>query len=337
MVAGACGPERHQYARSLARREGRVLFDASRIARDPDAVVRWLHGRALSADPRDAVVEAPLHADMTHLIGEYADPGGGTQLSGIIAVVDALHLIADLRGEDYVVTDLTRRGVREEARFTARAQLMVQQVEYASAVVLVSSDGLSAQQVGLLQGLISHLSPHAAIVTAREEPAGRSGQLYTQDQTRPGWVCLLNSDFRVAHDHPRVLSLRYETPRAFHPERLKALLDGPVEHEEFGKLIRSSGFCRLATRPHITAHWEHVGTLFSMSPLTFDHQMTDPEEILAFRQDLALTGIDLDHEGLTSALDEALLTDEELAAGPSRWSSFADPFPGWATSSEADG
>ncbi len=66
--------------------------------------------------------------------------------------------------------------------------------------------------------------------------------------------------------------------------------------------------------------------------LNFDHQISDPDEALAFEQDLVVIGLDLDHEEFLRALDGAVLSDHELAAGPSSWSTFTDPFPGWTLS-----
>ncbi|MCT1607897.1 hypothetical protein M3B43_11330 [Nesterenkonia massiliensis] len=51
-------------------------------------------------------------------------------------------------------------------------------------------------------------------------------------------------------------------------------------------------------------------------PLNFDHQISDPDEVLAFGQDLVVIGLDLDHEAFLRALDDAVLSDHELAAGP---------------------
>ncbi|GGF43681.1 hypothetical protein GCM10010922_19030 [Microbacterium sorbitolivorans] len=117
--------------------------------------------------------------------------------------------------------------------------------------------------------------------------------------------------------------------RPLHPARLGVLLDERIEPGEFGTLIRSMGFCRLATRPHAVTEWNHVGGMISFDPLGRDDALGDDEEILAVGQELGLIGIDLDVRALTRALDDPALTDEELAAGPAEWAKFADPFPAW--------
>jgi G3E family GTPase len=48
------------------------------------------------------------------------------------------------------------------------------------------------------------------------------------------------------------------------------------------------------------------------------------------RQELVFIGTDaMDRAGLTAQLDACLLTDEEFARGPRRWSALEDPFPKW--------
>ncbi|MBH0083705.1 GTP-binding protein [Salinibacterium sp. SWN167] len=79
----------------------------------------------------------------------------------------------------------------------------------------------------------------------------------------------------------------------------------------------------------MVAQWEHVGKVISLNPIATDAIDGDDDELLACGQELAFIGLDLDHDALIAALDEAALTDEEFAAGPSRWATFVDPFPEW--------
>lgn len=136
---------------------------------------------------------------------------------------------------------------------------------------------------------------------------------------------------------PRVTGFRYEQLRPLHPGRLKALLDERIERGAFGRLVRSTGFCRLATRPRATLQWDHVGRTIAFHLAAIDDGFRSDEEMLAVGQDLAFIGIDLDRVALVRALDEAALTDGELAAGPEAWASFADPFPTWSPAQDLPG
>ena len=47
------------------------------------------------------------------------------------------------------------------------------------------------------------------------------------------------------------------------------------------------------------------------------------------RQELVFIGQNLDKEGMTEALDDCLLTDEDILKGKAHWATFNDPFPAW--------
>jgi len=46
-------------------------------------------------------------------------------------------------------------------------------------------------------------------------------------------------------------------------------------------------------------------------------------------QEIAFVGDHLDAERLADCLGSALLSDDELIAGPMEWQTYADPFPVW--------
>ncbi len=329
-VVGSCGPERRRAAERLAGETRSMLLPAARIAVSPDpiaeagALVPWAYreGRA--------VVEFPARVSMTELIGTLCEAEESTRLIGITCVVDAAHVLDDLRRDDYFV----RYGPEGETGY-ARALVAVEQIEFASTVLLVNWAPLSTPDLSTVMALVSHLSPHARLRLDRgaeggaERPGEHPGEpvAYSVGQERPGWVGILNEDFDPHITDPRVAFFRYEQLRPMHPGRLSRLLDGDFSRGAFGTVLRSAGFCRLASRPRVTAKWEHVGQMFSMHPLIADDEYEDDDEVLGFGQDIAGIGLDLDRPALVAALDEAALTDEEFAAGPAAWAGFADPFP----------
>ncbi|MCI1746725.1 MAG: GTP-binding protein [Acidipropionibacterium sp.] len=319
----------------MARSTRRDLLPAWRMAGSShplqDAAAASLYG-----SPSGMVVELPESVPANELIGAFADFDDRTRLLGLVCVADAVQVLRTLYREDYLALPGETEG--GPMPVAPRAELAVAQIEYASTIVLVNAASLPTDQLAVVMALLSHLSPQARILldgVATETPGDRDA--YAVEQDRPGWVRLLNDEFAPPITDRRVSAFRYEQFRPLHPGRLRHLLDRRIELGEFGRVIRSAGFCRFATRPGVVADWEQVGHLISFGPLVVEDDLEADDELLAIGQDLAIIGLDLDRPALTAALDEASLTDEELIAGPAAWVQLPDPFPDWSTSTPTTG
>ncbi|GAA3712426.1 hypothetical protein GCM10022377_27560 [Zhihengliuella alba] len=338
LVVGACGPERREHAEAIAGARGAAIVRSER-PRAADRPGRWLDDLAATlhvAAPedcphdgaRDLVVEVASEVPVLEAIGLLDSDGTPGALADVVCVVDAGHLLEDLFDDDYL------------PEFVARALLAVRQIEFATVVVVTNWSGLTAPDVSLVVSLVSHLNPtaHLELDVQRWLDDDRRGAPNTPTGLRPGWIRRLNSDhpssFSPRIRDERVSTVRYESVRPFHPGRLRAALEelerGGRESDGrgrgAGRVVRSAGFARLATRSGITAQWEHVGRMFDLLPLEGDGTAEEP---LCVGQDLILTGIGLDEDRLRRLLDAAVLTDAELLAGPREWARFHDPFPAW--------
>ena len=330
-VVGACARERHSYARRIADQNRAYLLPAQEIAGGDLTVEQALQRASQGPEQVALVVEYPLQSPVLHIIGELADITTLGELTELICLVDAVHLLSDLCSPEHV--RLADHGNDAESVYAARAELVVTQIEYASTVVLVNTGAMGARQLNRVLTLISHLAPKAHLDL--DEPSGcrrprASRAKFTMEHASAGWVSLLNGDFAPQFQDSAVVALRYEQLRPFHPERLDALMRRLLKHNASG-LLRSAGFCHLASRGHITAHWSHVGSRLTLFPAAFDRQYTAEDEPLAFGQDLALIGIGLEPEQVMAGFDDAALTDQELTGGPALWATFEDPFPEWRT------
>lgn len=332
-VVGACGPERLGYARRLAAQTDRAFLSTSPPAGLRESADEALFVTTWRSRARGVVVEVPEEIPVTALIGAFAEQHEQPGLLGLVCVADAAHLLRDLYQDEYVAPRSTAEG-RVDEPLTAKAETTVTQLEYASTIALVNWAPLTTAELAVTMALVSHLSPRAQLRLQHE--AAQHIELrepYGAGQDRAGWICVLNEDFDPHMTDRRVSALRFEQPRPLHPMRLLHLLDR-IESGDFGQVVRSAGFCRLATRSGTVAQWRHVGRIISLDPVATDDELHDDEEFLAVGQDLAFIGIDLDHGSLTAALDAAALDDEEVAAGPTAWTGYADPFPAWRTADD---
>lgn len=90
--------------------------------------------------------------------------------------------------------------------------------------------------------------------------------------------------------------------------------------------MRSKGFCWIASRPEIAAVWSQAGPNLTFEPAAGWSALEIPAG-----QEIVFIGVELDRAGLRAALDAALLTAAEYAAGPRAWVRYPDPFPAWET------
>ena len=313
-VMGVCGPERRAYAERTAAALDRSLH----LLRYAD--LRAPHALA-PPRPRPAdenvVVDLGSDVDLVHAIGAR----GGAEVEAV-CVVDARHMIGDLLDDAPLVASARVGDTRGDTG--ARARQAALALELATRIVWINWELVPTPALAVQMALASHLNPTAVVRLSRDplsdlrSEAAHEGEILE----RAGWVRALNGEHDPYMSDNRVMTLRYEQLRPFHPARLSATLDR-LDDGAAGRLVRSAGFCRLASRPGILGRWEHVGSAMWIEPLGAD------DGCMGMGQEIAFTGLDLSAPKLAHLLDQAALTDDELAAGPSAWVTFDDPLPAW--------
>ena len=350
VITGVCVPERHAYARAHAQALRAQLYSFPEVDHSPlnlgRACEAAIHTSQLCG--ATAVLELPTLASLPRALRSLALPRSSVHVRDVICVVDAAHILDDLAADDFV--PMQQHQGEEPLDVVARAALTIEQIEHASVIDCLNWDGRMNAELSLLTDLLAQLAPSAVVRlhSAQELPseapahgacwgeapwdghlsesAGAHGG-YEPSFYQAGWASVLNDEQHPAPADSRVSALRYQNIRPFHPERLQRALDEHIEPGRHGQVIRSVGFCRLATRTRITMQWDHVGHTISFHVAQVDEELGWGDELLSIGQDLAFIGIDLDHAALRASLDEAVLTNAELAAGPAAWQRFEDPFP----------
>ncbi|MHA6628692.1 GTP-binding protein [Pseudonocardia sichuanensis] len=249
------------------------------------------------------------------------------RLDTMVTVVDAAGFLAELvRGDGLVERDLQAADGDERSI----SDLLVDQVEFADVIVLNKTDLVGPDGLGTVSTVLRRLNPTAEIVTAHRGvvdlaailDTGRYNPI-TAAQT-PGWAAELAGSHTPETEEYGITSIVYRAARPFHPARLLTALEG------WDGVLRSKGFCRIATRPDVLAVWSQAGP-----NLTFE-----PGEIIGASdttgQELVFIGVGITVTDTYRRLDPALLTDEELAAGPDAWQRLPDPLPLWDSSDLRD-
>lgn len=331
-VTGTCVEERRSCARRLAAAHGFVLVPAEQTAEGVEVVDRAISLVRMTAHAQGMVLEYPVETPVMEIVGALNAAAANANLIDLVCVLDVGHLLADIASEEYVCLTAMNDG-GEGGILAAKAELLVSQIEFASTIAIVNAAGLQPEEFEQAAAVVSHLAPSAdqRLITDSDDVHGDVRRPFSERPPDAGWVSILNREFRPQFHSRGVVACRYEQLRPFHPGRLHRALTSCLFQGHCGRIVRSAGFTRLATPPHITGQWDQVGGFFTLSPLTLDHRLGADDEFLAFGQDLAFIGIDIDEPSLRRVLDDAALSDAELAAGPTVWAGFPDRFPDWST------
>ncbi len=245
------------------------------------------------------------------------------RLDTMVTVVDASTFLTEVtRGETLASRNL-EAGAGDERGI---AELLADQVEFADVLLLNKIDLVSPAVAGAVEATLRRMNPRAELIrtskgivelaevldTGRYDPAVAA--------TAEGWEAELAGGHTPETEEYGISSLTYTADRPFHPQRLADVLAG------LRRLLRSKGFCWIASRPEIAAVWSQAGP-----NLTFEPAARWSALEIAAGQEIVFIGVTLDRQSLRAALDAALLTDTEYAAGPRAWVRYPDPFPAWDT------
>ena len=230
--------------------------------------------------------------------------------------------LSDLARLDTMVTLVDAQGFVSGLAAGDVADLLVDQVEFANVLVVNKTDLVSPEELARLDALLRRLNPSARLLHARRGVVDLAEVLDTglydpaTAAQAPGWAQELAGGHTPETEEYGIRSVTYRASRPFHPARLAEALS------DWQGVLRSKGFCHVATRPDVLAVWSQAGPDLVIEP----GELLDVPEA---RQELVFIGVDLDVTEPARRLDPALLTDQELAAGPDVWRTFADPLPEW--------
>lgn len=247
-------------------------------------------------------------------------------LDTMVTVVDASTFLTELaKGE--ALADRQMAAGQGDAR--SIADLLTDQVEFADVLLLNKTDLVKPHQLGALEALLRRLNPTAKLIRTRDGVVDLDQVLATglfdpiaAAQT-PGWDEELANGHTPETEEYGIGSMTFRSERPFHPQRLSQALD------QVRGLLRSKGFCWIATRPSIAAIWSQAGPNMVIEPA----QYWSTTEI-APSQEIVFIGVRLDRPRLTALLESAVLTDDEMAHGEETWMRFPDPLPQWGVPHE---
>ena len=268
-------------------------------------------------------------------------------LDTMVTVVDAVNFLKDYEEAQYLQETGESLGEEDERSV---ADLLVDQVEFADVILISKTDLAETADIERLTAILKTLNTHAQIIPISQGQVDIDAVLSTglfnfeRAQQAPGWLKEMRGEHVPETEEYGIGSFSYLARRPFHPDKFYQFLH---DTKQFGKLIRSKGYFWLASRPEFAGQWSQAGGIarYGFAGLFWksvpkENWPTD-EEYLAniekqwvepfgdMRQELVFIGQQLDQTAMTQALDECLLTEDELLKGKDYWTTLSDPFPAW--------
>ena len=268
-------------------------------------------------------------------------------LDTMVTVVDAVNFLKDYDEAKYLQETGESLGEDDERSV---ADLLVDQVEFADLILVSKCDLAETHDIERLTAILKTLNTHAKIVPIShgrveiDEVLNTGLFDFSQAQQAPGWLKEMRGEHIPETEEYGIRSFSYEARRPFHPAKFNHFLHNT---EQYGKLIRSKGYFWLATRPEFAGQWSQAGGIarygfggMFWKAVPKQNWPEDPDYLASIekqwvepfgdmRQELVFIGQNLDQSRMTKALDECLLSEEELLRGRVYWETLSDPFPQW--------
>ena len=268
-------------------------------------------------------------------------------LDTMVTVVDAVNFLKDYDEAKYLKESGESLGEDDERSV---ADLLVDQVEFADILLISKTDLVEASEVSRLKAILKTLNTHAQIIPISlgkidiDKVINTNLFDFERAEKAPGWLKEMQGEHVPETEEYGISSFSYVARRPFYPEKIHNLLH---DTKRFGKLIRSKGYFWLGTRPEFVGQWNQAGGIARYSfagrfwKSVPKKDWPEDEESLNIinkqwvepfgdmRQELVFIGQNLNKEGMTEALDDCLLTDEDILKGKAHWATFTDPFPAW--------
>ncbi len=272
-----------------------------------------------------------------------------TRLDTMVTVVDAAHFLKQYRAAER----LKDRGeaISEEDERTI-ADLFVDQVEFANVIIINKIDLVSENDRRELLGTIKALNAEAKIIETEHSKVSLDDVLDTnlfdmeKAENSARWAKELQEEHIPETDEYGISSFVFKSRRPFHPNRFWDFI-----HTEWKGLLRSKGYFWLANQYDLAVSWSQAGGSALYRPAGFwwgampkSEWSNDPElsKIIMEqweephadrRQELVFIGQDLPKNDMISALNDCVLTDEEMEYGVELWKKLDNSFPVWVSDS----
>jgi G3E family GTPase len=270
------------------------------------------------------------------------------KLDTMVTVVDAVNFLKDYEEAKYLKESGESLGEDDERSV---ADLLVDQIEFADVLLVSKTDLVETKDTEKLNAILRSLNTDAKIIPISQGQVDIENVLNTglfdfeKAQQAPGWLKEMRGEHIPETEEYGISSFSYVARRPFYPEKFYKFLHNT---KQFGKLIRSKGYFWLGSRLEYAGQWSHAGGIarYGFAGLFWrsvpKKDWPKDEESLAtikenwvepfgdMRQELVFIGQGLDKTAMIDALDDCLVSENDLLKGEEFWTTMDDPFPPWS-------
>ena len=269
------------------------------------------------------------------------------RLDTMVTVVDAVNFLRDYEEAKYLQDTGESLGDDDERSV---ADLLVDQIEFADVILISKIDLVDSEDIEKLNAILKSLNTHAKIIPITRGRVNIDDVLNTElfdfehASQAPGWLKEMRGDHIPETEEYGISSFSYLARRPFYPQKFYEFLHST---EHYGKLIRSKGFFWLGSRLEYAGQWSQAGGIARYGfagkfwkSVPKEHWPTEKEYLESIeeswaepfgdmRQELVFIGQGLDKTAMIDALNDCLVSEEDLDKGEDFWESLTDPFPPW--------
>ncbi len=269
------------------------------------------------------------------------------RLDTMVTVVDAFNFLKDYDDAKYLQDTGESLGEDDERSV---ADLLVDQVEFADVILISKIDLVDQNDLHKLKGILRSLNTTAKIIPITKGQVEIDDVLNTglfnfdKAQEAPGWLKEMRGDHTPETEEYGISSFTFVARRPFYPDKFYEFVHNT---NKFGKLIRSKGYFWLGSRLEYAGQWSQAGGIarygfagMFWKSVPKQNWPTDEESLKIIkqnweepfgdmRQELVFIGQGLDKDAMIGALENCLVTEDDLLKGEEFWTTLNDPFPPW--------
>ena len=269
------------------------------------------------------------------------------RLDTMVTVVDAFNFLKDYDDAKYLQDTGESLGEDDERSV---ADLLVDQVEFSDVILISKIDLVDQSDLHKLKGILRSLNTTAKIIPITKGQVEIDDVLNTglfnfdKAQEAPGWLKEMRGDHTPETEEYGISSFTFVARRPFYPDKFYEFVHNT---NKFGKLIRSKGYFWLGSRLEYAGQWSQAGGIarygfagMFWKSVPKKNWPTDEESLKIIkqnweepfgdmRQELVFIGQGLDKDAMIDALENCLVTEDDLLKGEEFWTTLNDPFPPW--------